>query len=444
MAVWSVVKLSALPRLRLDAEYYQPRYLRLIKYLESKSTVRLDQLAYITDGIHGSPDVVEDGGVQYLSAKSVKNNHFSLGDTLQISKTQDAQNKRTRLKVGDVLLTTVGTIGNAAVVTDDIVPSNIDRHLGLIRLNDNSDFDPYYISTFLNSRFGKLQTLRESTGNVQLNLFIEKIKELKILVLPSRKRVANLTRQAYEKLAESKTYYDHAESLLIAELGVANLSLSHRLFYERNYSEANSAHRLDAEFFQPRYQRLFSTLRKQNLTLGEIVNLRKEYFRPRAGKSFQYIEIGDISSDGTAESDKVMGENAPSRATWVVRAGDIITSLVRPIRRLSALIQLDQERYVCSSGFAVLQPHNITSEVLLVYLRLPIIAEVMNLYTTASMYPAISTAELMRLPVSLPSPRTSELIKREIVRSRAAREESTRLLQEAEMLVERELLGGIE
>ncbi|MFN6473188.1 MAG: hypothetical protein RMY36_026460 [Nostoc sp. SerVER01] len=64
-------------------------------------------------------------------------------------------------------------------------------------------------------------------------------------------------------------------------------------------------------------------------------------------------------------------EEAPSRAQWIVKTNDVITSTVRPIRRLSALIEPEQNNYICSSGFAVLKPTKIEPEVLLVYLRSP-------------------------------------------------------------------------
>src|SRR5438874_970547 len=131
--------MSALaPGLRLDAEYYKPTYLADAERIEKFNWRALGSLGFVTDGIHASPDVVEDGGVRYLSAKSVKDNSFALGDSLLISDSQNAANSKTQLKIDDVLLTTVGTIGNAAVVQSAVLPANIDRHLGLIRLSADS------------------------------------------------------------------------------------------------------------------------------------------------------------------------------------------------------------------------------------------------------------------------------------------------------------------
>lgn len=72
--------------------------------------------------------------------------------------------------------------------------------------------------------------------------------------------------------------------------------------------------------------------------------------------------------------------------------------MVRPIRRLSALIAPEQDGSVCSSGFVVLEPQAVAPEVLLAYLRLPPVCELMNLHTSASLYPAIAEADLLALP----------------------------------------------
>jgi len=129
-------------------------------------------------------------------------------------------------------------------------------------------------------------------------------------------------------------------------------------------------------------------------TIGDVVSLARRKFIPKAGVPFNYIEIGGLTSEGEAYSESLDGADAPSRAQWIVHPQDVITSTVRPIRRLSALIEPSKAGYVCSSGFAVLRPTNIEPEVLLTYLRLPIICELLDLHTTASMYPAISEERL--------------------------------------------------
>ncbi|WP_276747406.1 restriction endonuclease subunit S [Chlorogloeopsis fritschii] len=143
------------------------------------------------------------------------------------------------------------------------------------------------------------------------------------------------------------------------------------------------------------------------------------------------------SGEGFANSEVVAIEEALSRAQWIVKTNDVITSTVRPIRRLSALIEPEQNNYICSSGFAVLKPTKIEPEVLLVYLRSPIVCEILDLHTTASMYPAISTEDLLNIPITLPKESTRQKITEKVRASRKAREQSKQLLEIAKTGVER-------
>ncbi|MBI3090279.1 MAG: hypothetical protein HYY96_06385 [Candidatus Tectomicrobia bacterium] len=225
-------------------------------------------------------------------------------------------------------------------------------------------------------------------------------------------------------------------------LGLDKLDLTPRLYYERSYGDTQAAGRFDAEYFSPRMQNLITALSRDGLIIADVANLSKERFKARPGIQFQYIEIADVTGSGTADSKAVVGEAAPSRATWVVQPGDIITTTVRPIRRLSAIITEDQSGYVCSSGFAVLEPReDMAPELLLLYLRLPLVCEVLDVHTTASMYPAISTPDLMRIPIALPYDATRRKIVANVRESIAARREAQRLLDEAKRVVEEAILG---
>jgi hypothetical protein len=73
---------------------------------------------------------------------------------------------------------------------------------------------------------------------------------------------------------------------------------------------------------------------------------------------------------------------------------------------------------------------------LFAYLRLTVICELMDLHTTASMYPAISTTALMRQPFLRPDNATIRKVKHQITAARAARREAHPLLAKAKQAVE--------
>ena len=62
----------------------------------------------------------------------------------------------------------------------------------------------------------------------------------------------------------SKTRYIEAQSLLLAGLGLANWQPKQQLTFVKNFSDTEDAERIDADYFQPKYD--------------EIVNAIKNYY----------------------------------------------------------------------------------------------------------------------------------------------------------------------
>ena len=315
--VFSIINKSQLEgALRLDAEYYQQEYLSLLQKLHTISTQRLGDIAYVTDGEHGSPIWDEESGIKYFSAQHVRDGFIDGSDAKTISKIIDEKNKRSRLREGDVLLSTVGTIGFAGIVTEDLLPANIDRHVGRIALRPNT-LSPEFLIAFLNSPYGKFQSIRESTGNVQLNLFIDKIKEL---IVPSKdnREIAQLVKDALERLKSSQYFYSQAEDLLLEELGLSafvktsadkkDFEVEDDLSYIVNLSEVKFAHRADAEYFQLKYEKIISLIRANGgIVLGDLATMKKgiepgsEAYQDE-GKLF--IRVSSLSKNGLEDKDQ--------------------------------------------------------------------------------------------------------------------------------------------
>ena len=200
--------------------------------------------------------------------------------------------------------------------------------------------------------------------------------------------------------------------------------------------------RIDARFFAPRIQVLLDLLSADGRTVADLADPRREKFRPEGCATFNYIEISDIDGAGAATSKSLACVDAPSRATWHVREGDIITSAVRPIRRLSAQVAPEQDGFVCSSGFVVVKPRDITPEVLLTYLRLPVICELLDLYASASMYPAITDADIFNLPLPLITDAVGEYVRRNVIAANVAKADASHLLETAKRAVETAIEDG--
>ena len=446
MAVWSEVHISCIPQdFRVDPEYYQPKYLDLMSQLDRCNTQPLKTFIYPIQNGLDYREFSEDG-TPYIRVGDIHDGRIHIESAVKVPIRIEDVTKDIALRTGDILFTRKGTFGQAAIVRKGGERIIISSEIMLLRLRNeiisDGTISAKYLSTFLNSQVGYLQVKRQVHGMAYYSISQSDLADISVLV-PSEhvnQAITQYVSNALSTFERSKVLYAQAEALLLEELGLTALDSSHQLAYEQNFSRTQCGRRYDAEYFQPKYQQVMTLIGQSGQCIKDVVKLVKRRFRPEAGKPFEYIEIGDISSNGQVQSKPVIGEDAPSRATWIVHPDDVITSTVRPIRRLSAIIVPEQDGFVCSSGFAVLKPKDIEPQVLLVFLRLPIICEILNLYTTASMYPAISTTDLLSIPITLPSRETRRQIAEKVTGARQADREARHLLEEAKRRVE-QILG---
>jgi restriction endonuclease S subunit len=249
-----------------------------------------------------------------ISATSPRENYFDFSRNVFISEKAHNENPRTALTIDDIVVSTVGTIGNCAVVTPSDLPANSDRHVGIIRLK-NKQFLPNYISTFLISKYGRFQTFRESTGNVQLNLFIYKLKSLKIANLPAdfQQKIEETVISAHSKREQSQTLYLQAEELLLEAIGLKDFQPAREGVNIKTLSESfGKTGRLDAEYYQPKYEEIIEMVKKQNFDLlGNLVEIKKS-IEPGSDvysdEGLPFIRVSDYNKFGLSTPDKYLSD----------------------------------------------------------------------------------------------------------------------------------------
>lgn len=438
--------------------------IRVAKFSEMQEAARLDAeyaahpLSEWLDGIVDRPNVttlsavttrvssghtpylhdVDIGDVGFVTVECVGPLRFH-AEKLKRVTSEQYENEFTRrpIKAGTVICTIKRRICQAFPwLEEPEAPLAYNQDVAL--LNPVEGINPAYLATYLSSRIGQSFADRQKTEQMNPYISLENLRTLPVY------RAGDELQTAIEAaIRRSQTISDsglrslaHAEALLVGALGLAAWSPAEPLTYLASSKKASATGRLDSEFFAPRIQDLTSRLGHQGLTIGKVAPARHDRFDPALPGEFNYIEIGGLGGDGTTSSTRLERSEAPSRATWHVRSGDVITSTVRPIRRLSALIEADQDGHVASSGFVVLNPEHVEPEVLLTYLRLPIVCELMNLHTSSSMYPAISETDLLALPFVKPDKATAAAICSAVVQARAARQNALDVLDRAKRAVE--------
>ena len=129
--------------------------------------------------------------------------------------------------------------------------------------------------------------------------------------------------------------------------------------------------------------------------------------------SFQYIDIGSVSSDGSISLGEPMTyEESPSRARRIVKKDDVLVSTVRTYLRAIAGIDWDAKDVIASTGFAVITPGKKFEPSYIKYLLTSnsIVDRICEESTGVS-YPAISSSKLSSICI----PETTKEKQKEIV-----------------------------
>ena len=130
------------------------------------------------------------------------------------------------------------------------------------------------------------------------------------------------------------------------------------------------------------------------------------------GREIVYIDIGSVDCREFSDKPECMFyEDAPSRARRVVKHGDILISTVRPNRRSIIQILEPADYTVASTGFAVLRPKRIQdSDYLLALISNHQFTLELEMLAYGAAYPAVSSDDIGRIPVYLPSAKNRDQI----------------------------------
>ena len=245
MITHSIIQKSQLEgALRLDAEYYQPEYLKVAKELKNAKKVS-DLVSDIRYGLYVEPEYLEEG-VDFIRALNLLNFWID-GEILKIDEKKVPPAHR--LKVGDSLIVRSGVnTGCVGLVYPRFEGATFGSYTIRLRFNKSN---PFFAAIFLNTKYGVLQTHCWQTGMAQPNLNIPNIKEIKIPIVSEaeQREIEKICWKIEEFREKSESLYSHAENLLLEELGLKDFKPKEELSYIVNLSEIKSAHRADAEYF---------------------------------------------------------------------------------------------------------------------------------------------------------------------------------------------------
>ncbi|HEY3931638.1 MAG TPA: restriction endonuclease subunit S [Verrucomicrobiae bacterium] len=436
---------------RWDAENYTP-YLRAIDVEFSKSP-RLIELATVT---HASeiPRVYCDEAKSklFLLAQNIRPFLPDTATTFYIPDQIANAIPINRLEYGDVLVTRSGANSGMACVYMGKSGECYTSGEGLI-LRSRGNIDGAYIVAFLNSQIGSALCRRAIYGSGQPHIgpkYLEKIPVPRLGKLEAK--IAGLVREANALLETSKTYYPEAEAELLDRLGWSKLPKhSPELHYVADFNALEKAERIDAEFFQPQYNRLRKRLSAAGaLSLGKFCPILNRGIQP------EYVENGDVSvinskhlgpnhiDYSTLErTSKEAYESEESKKAWVKKFDVLLYSTGAYVGRTNVF--LENFKALASNHVAIIRPDwNVCNPTYLaLFLNSPVGLAQSVEFSTGSAQRELYPKHIQQFLVFLPTTRAGKIdlewqkkLAAKVEAANSAKQEAESKLAEAKQLVE--------
>ncbi len=270
---------------RIDAEYFQATYLQMAEELVKKGAKPLRSYGLLTGSAFypAATHLYEIGDMPFIRCVDciphpvITTRQDSLFEKIP-THFADAHENVKRLSRGEIVITKVGSPCYASIV-HDIDEVALSRTV--LGLKSITDIDPYYLVAFLRSKYGFTQLLRERELTIQLQLTLERVGRVLVFKPSSEKlerRISECLRLLETAEEQSEQLYSHAQWLLLSELDLADWQPTHQPSFVKNFSNLWNARRIDAEYFQPEYEEVVTSIQSYSNgweTLGALVTMKK-------------------------------------------------------------------------------------------------------------------------------------------------------------------------
>ena len=138
----------------------------------------IDESIVITKGT--TPTTIgfnfSDDGVNFVKIENITSEgKFITDGMMYISDECNEAMKRSQLKKGDILFSIAGAIGRSAIVTEEILPANINQALAIVRLKEDTKLIKGFLLAALKSEYVEKQYLALKRGAAQLNLSLKDV-----------------------------------------------------------------------------------------------------------------------------------------------------------------------------------------------------------------------------------------------------------------------------
>lgn len=353
---------------RLDANYYKAQYLELHNRLIELNANELGKIAKnIKDGPGGwdvSTEDYVDFGIPVIRSTNLKDGFVNLNeDVVYISEEKHYSLAKSAVRKNDVLLSVRGTIGKSAVYNYES-EANLNAAVVKITLKDDT-VDPYYLSCFFNSRYGRMQTERIANGAVQNNMNLSEVKS-NLIPLPNiviQRYIGNKLRKAEELQEEARRLKEEVKDILESNLcmkKIKNILINNDEKFTW-VKRGNIENRLDADYYKKTFILIEEIYLKNGIKLMRLEEILDDLYTgttPNAEfisneyQEIKFLRVDDLSNSLVKNEISLFIKEEIRHSLRIITPGSVLVSIAGTIGR-SAVINL--ENCTTNQNVAVLQ-----------------------------------------------------------------------------------------
>lgn len=258
---YSIVQTTELDEIvfRLDPEFYHPEHLSLQAKLKQFDSISIRDAGGGLDCSAFYPSIVpyynfEKEGVPFLRVNEIQNGllNISLSTAFLPQEILDENPATIACCLpGDLIIAKGGnSLAKVALLTEEYQHYSVCRDVIVLRTNELTNINRFYLWIFLHSSIGRKILLRTASQTGQPHLTLEAISQITIPLFSDKYQghfewLYNESQRL--KFVSEREYYN-AKLLLLSELGLTNWQQNHQLTFIKNLSDTEEVGRIDVEY----------------------------------------------------------------------------------------------------------------------------------------------------------------------------------------------------
>lgn len=434
---YSIINLSEVKKnsdFRIDAECY---YL-YNKGIESKIK-NINNIKFI--------DIIDE----FNSGKNLKQENFGNN----FIRTQNIQNiiinknvsytkeKIDFLEYGDLIFTRVGEgVGNNSITTKNFVGSTYSDNIIRIRINT---LNPFFVSAFFNNKKVQDYFKKYFKGTARPLISKENFKKILIPVFSNyfQNYIENIICTANSKIEIADTLYKEAEEILLEELGLKDYQPQNKKCFVKKLSDVQKAGRIDAEYFQPKYEDMVEKIRNYNGGCDVLENISeiKKCIEPGSSEyrenGIPFVRVSNLKKFGINENNQqYIDQNFyDNNIKHQPNKNDILLSKDGSLG-IAYCVYKEPKKMICSGGIVRLVNNKIESLCLSLILNSIVCQMQIEQTSGGALIAHWLVDNIKNLLIPTISPSIQSIISSKIQQSFENREKSLKLLEVAKKAVE--------